>query len=143
MSSILNNIAALGASRQLGISGTGLQQTLLRLTTGRRINSARDDAAGLGISNALGMEIRVAAQGRRNANDGVSYLQTADGILDEVTHLLTRAAELAQQARTGTEGQELYIAGALRPADNRRVDVSGRGPRLRDRGQVLRERGAR
>ena len=102
MASILNNIAALGATRQLGITGRGLQQTIERLTTGRRINRASDDAAGLGISNKLTADIRVAGQGQRNANDGVSYLQVADGVLDEVTNLLTRAAELAEQANTGT-----------------------------------------
>jgi flagellin len=102
MSSILNNISAMGASRQLGISGAGLQQTIQRLTTGKRINAASDDAAGLGISNKLTSDIKISAQGQRNANDGVSYLQTADGVLDEVTNLLTRASELAQQAKTGT-----------------------------------------
>ena len=102
MASILNNVSAIGASRQLGITGSGLQQTIERLTTGKRINRASDDAAGLGISNKLGADIRVASQAKRNANDGVSYLQVADGVLDEVTNLLTRASELAQQAQTGT-----------------------------------------
>jgi flagellin len=102
MASILNNVAALGASRQLGITNLGLQNTIERLTTGRRINKASDDAAGLAISNKLGADIRIANQGKRNANDGVSYLQVADGVLDEVTNLLTRAAELAQQAQSGT-----------------------------------------
>jgi len=102
MASILNNVSALGASRQLGITGSGLEQTIQRLTTGKRINKASDDAAGLGISNKLGADIRIASQAKRNANDGVSYLQVADGVLDEVTSLLTRASELAQQAQTGT-----------------------------------------
>lgn len=102
MASILNNVSALGASRQLGITGSGLQQTIQRLTTGQRINRASDDAAGLGISNKLGADIRIANQGKRNANDAISYLQVADGVLDEVTSLLTRAAELAEQAKTGT-----------------------------------------
>jgi flagellin len=102
MSSILNNVAALGATRQLGITSHGLQQTIQRLTTGRRINRASDDAAGLGISNKLGADIRISAQGQRNANDAVSYLQVADGVMDEVTNLLTRASELAEQAKTGT-----------------------------------------
>jgi len=102
MASILNNISALGASRQIQATGMGLQQTIERLTTGRRINRASDDAAGLGISNKLGADIRIANQGKRNANDGISYLQVADGVLDEVTNLLTRAAELAEQAKTGT-----------------------------------------
>jgi len=102
MASILNNVSALGASRQLGVTGLGLQKTIQRLTTGSRINTASDDAAGLAISNKLGADIRVATQGQRNSNDAISYLQVADGVLDNVTNLLTRAAELAQQAQTGT-----------------------------------------
>ncbi len=102
MASILNNIGALGASRQLGITNTGLQQTIQRLTTGSRINKASDDAAGLAISNKLNADIKVAGQGQRNANDAVSYLQVGDGVLDTVTNLLTRAAQLAQQSQTGT-----------------------------------------
>jgi flagellin len=102
MSSILNNISALGASRQLGITGGNLANTIERLTTGKRINKASDDAAGLAIGNKLGADIKIAGQAQRNANDGVSYLQTADGALDQVTSLLTRAAQLAQQAQTGT-----------------------------------------
>lgn len=100
--SILNNISALSASRTLGITQSGLDKTIGRLTTGMRINKAQDDAAGLAISNRLGADIRVSAQARRNAYDGISYLQVADGALDEVTNLLTRASELAEQARTGT-----------------------------------------
>lgn len=102
MPSILNNIGALGASRQLGITNQGLQQTIERLTTGKRINNASDDAAGLAISNKLGADIKIAGQAQRNTNDGTSYLQVADGVLDTVTNLLTRAAQLAQQAQTGT-----------------------------------------
>jgi len=102
MSSILNNISALSASRQLGLNGVNLQQTIQRLTTGKRINQASDDAAGLAIGNKLGADIKIAGQAQRNANDGVSYLQVADGALDQVTQLLTRASQLAQQAQTGT-----------------------------------------
>ncbi|MCL1893900.1 MAG: hypothetical protein FWG02_06675 [Holophagaceae bacterium] len=100
--SILNNISALGASRQLGITSMGLEKTIQRLTTGKRINMAADDAAGLAISNKIGADIRIANQGRRNAYDGVAMSQVADGVLEEVTSLLTRAAELAEQAATGT-----------------------------------------
>jgi flagellin len=100
--SILNNISAIAASRQLGITQSGLDQTIQRLTTGRRINKASDDAAGLAISNRLGADIRVSVQARRNALDGIAYLAVADGSLEEVTQLLTRGAELAQQAKTGT-----------------------------------------
>jgi flagellin len=100
--SILNNISAISASRNLGITGQGMDRTIGRLTTGKRINQASDDAAGLAIANKLGADIRVAAQARRNAFDGVNMLQVADGVLDEVTNLLTRAIELTEQARTGT-----------------------------------------
>jgi len=102
MVSILTNTAALGASRQLGITSRGLEQAIGRLTTGQRINRASDDAAGLGISNRLGVDIRTNQQGRRNTNDGISTLQVADGVLDEVTALLTRGVELAEQSSTGT-----------------------------------------
>lgn len=106
MASILNNVSALGASRQLGVTNMGLQKTIERLTTGKRINRASDDAAGLAIANQLGADVRIASQGRRNANDGISILQTADGVLEEVTSLLTRAAELAQQAQGTTSGAD-------------------------------------
>jgi flagellin len=100
--SILNNISAINASRTLGITGQGMDKTIGRLTTGMRINKASDDAAGLAISNRLGADIRISAQARRNAYDGIAYLAVADGALEEVTQLLTRAAELTQQAATGT-----------------------------------------
>jgi flagellin len=106
MGSILNNVSALTASRQLGVTGLGLNQAIERLTTGKRINRASDDAAGLAISSRIGADIRVAAQGRRNANDGVSYLQVADGATEEITTLLTRAAELAEQAASSTSGAD-------------------------------------
>jgi len=102
MTTILHNTPAIKASRQLGITGRGLDKTIERMTTGLRINRAADDAAGLAISNKLGADIRIAGQGRRNANDGISYLQVADGVLEEVTSLLTRAMELTEQAKTGT-----------------------------------------
>jgi flagellin len=102
MSSILNNISAMGASRQLGLTAAGLNKTIERLTSGKRINHASDDAAGLGISNQLQSEVRVNNQAQRNANDGVSLLQVADGALDTITSLLQRKAELSQQATTGT-----------------------------------------
>ena len=102
MGSILNNLSAMAASRQLTITGQNLQNTITQLTTGKRINTAADDPAGLAIANKLGADIKIAGQAQRNANDGVSYMQVADGALDEVTNLLTRAAQLAQQAQTGT-----------------------------------------
>ncbi len=102
MASILNNVGALGATRRLLATGMGLERSLQRLTSGRRLNDAVDDAAGLAISTSLATATRIAIQGRRNAHDAISYLQVADGALDELTRMLSRAAELTQQARTGT-----------------------------------------
>ena len=104
--SILNNVSALTASRQMGITQSGLEKTIQRLTTGKRINQASDDAAGLAISNRLGADVRISAQAKRNAQDGIAYMAVADGALDEVTSLLTRAAELAEQAATGTINED-------------------------------------
>lgn len=106
--SILNNIAALGASYQLGVTNVGLQSTITRLTTGKRINKASDDASGLVIANGLKASTLVSAQGQANANNLLSTLQTADGTLSEATNLLTRAAELAQEAQgSGANGNAL------------------------------------
>ncbi len=110
MTSILSNIAAQSASRQLNSKSSGLQKTIQRLTTGKPVSSASDedadDTAGLTTSSKLGADARIAAQGRRNANDGLAILQTADGVLDEVTNLLTRAADLAKQATSDTSGAD-------------------------------------
>lgn len=102
MASILNNIVSLTASRNLASSQKALNRTINRLSTGLRINRASDDAAGLQISNNLRADIRIMGQARRNANDGVGVIQIADGVLEEATNLLTRAAELAEQAASGT-----------------------------------------
>jgi len=102
MTSVLNNIASLNSKRNLATSQKGLNKTINRLSTGLRINSASDDAAGLQISNNLRADIRILNQGRRNANDGIGIIQVADGVLEEVTDQLTRAAELAEQAASGT-----------------------------------------
>jgi len=108
MPSILNNIAALGASNQLNITNTGMQSTIQRLTTGKRINMASDDASGLVIANTLTSQTLVDGQAESNANNLLSSLQTDDGTLNEATNLLTRAAELAQEAQaTGAEATPL------------------------------------
>lgn len=99
VTSILNNVAALGASYQLGITGTGLKDTITALTTGKRINQASDDASGLVIANGLTADTQIDVQGQANANNMLSTLQTQDGTLNEATNLLTRAAELAQEAQ--------------------------------------------
>jgi flagellin len=108
VTSILNNIAALGASYELGITGTGMQDTIQRLTTGKRINQASDDASGLVIANNLTSSTQIDVQGQANANNLLSSLQTQDGTLNEATSLLTRAAELAQEAQgSGADGTAL------------------------------------
>ena len=114
MASILNNIAALGATRQLGITNVGMQKTIERLTSGKRINRANDDASGLVTANALSYDIRVAAQGRRNANDGLNTLQTQDGYLEEATNLALRAAELEAKGSTPeTDAEVLSLQKAM------------------------------
>jgi flagellin len=99
MSLVINtNISALTAQRSLGVAQTGLQKAIQRLSTGLRINGAVDDAAGLAISDRLTAQINGLNQAVRNANDGVSALQTADGSLNAVSDLLQRARELAVQS---------------------------------------------
>lgn len=102
MASILNNIASLRATRNLGLSEIGLNRTINRLTTGERINDAADDAAGLQISSNLRADIRILNQARRNANDANGRIAIAEGVMEEAVNILTRAAELAEQAASGT-----------------------------------------
>ena len=98
---INTNIAALNSQRQLVQSGNDMQQAMERLSSGRRVNTARDDAAGLAISNRQTSQIRGLNQAIRNANDGVSLIQTAEGALDETTNILQRMRELAIQSANG------------------------------------------
>ncbi len=102
MALIINsNIASLNAQRQLLNSGADLDQASERLASGRRINSAADDAAGLAISNRQTSQVRGLEQGIRNANDGISLIQTAEGALDETTNILQRIRELSIQSSNG------------------------------------------
>ncbi len=98
---INTNVASLNAQRQLVKSGSEMQQAMERLASGRRINTARDDAAGLAISNRQTSQIRGLDQAIRNANDGISLIQTAEGALDEVTNILQRMRELSIQSANG------------------------------------------
>ncbi len=100
--SILNNIASLAAQNQLQITGQNLQKTLFRLSSGSRINSGADDAAGLAIADGLRANVSALTQSARNATDGVGKLQVADGALSQVTDLLNRAVTLATESSTGT-----------------------------------------
>jgi flagellin len=100
--SILNNIPSLQAENQLQQTNAGLQKTLFRLSSGSRINSGADDAAGLAIADGLQANISALNQSASNANDGVGQLQVADGSLNQVTSLLNRAVTLATESATGT-----------------------------------------
>ena len=95
---INTNIAALNSQRQLSNSQGSLSTAMERLSSGLRINSAKDDAAGLAISDRMTSQIRGMNQASRNLNDGISMLQTAEGALQEVTNLMQRGRELAVQA---------------------------------------------
>src|SRR5438477_10297812 len=100
--SILNNIPSLAAQNNLSITGGNLQKTLFRLSSGSRINTGADDAAGLAIADGLHANITALTQSSRNANDGVGKLQVADGALAQVTTLLNRAVTLATESANGT-----------------------------------------
>src|ERR1039458_1307769 len=100
--SILNNIPSLAAQNQLSITNANLQKTLIQLSSGQRINSGADDAAGLAIADGLSANIAALTQSAQNATDGVSKLQVADGALSQVTSLLDRAITIATESANGT-----------------------------------------
>ena len=102
MSAINTNISALRAANASNSASKMLGSAMERLSTGKRINSAKDDAAGLAIASSMTAQIRGMGQGIRNANDGISLAQTADGALNEVTNMLQRVRELATQSASGT-----------------------------------------
>jgi flagellin len=102
--SIKTNVESLGAQRNLNQTQKSLAANFGRLSSGLRINTAADDAAGLAISERLKSQIRSMSQAERNANDGISLLQTAEGALNENSGLLIRMRELAMQASTDTVG---------------------------------------
>ncbi len=100
--SILNNPASLAAQDALGITNTNLQKALYQLSSGSRINTGADDAAGLAVANGLMANITALTQSAQNASDGVGKLQVADGALAQVTTLLNRAITLATESANGT-----------------------------------------
>lgn len=103
MSMYINtNVSSLNAQRNLTNTNKSLDTSYTRLASGLRINSAKDDAAGLQISNRLTSQINGLDQGNRNANDGISIAQTAEGAMDEVTTMLQRMRTLAQQSANGS-----------------------------------------
>ena len=102
--SVLTNTASMNAQRNLAASQTSLSASIGRLSSGMRINSAGDDAAGLGISENLKANIRSMAQAQRNTNDGVSMSQVAEGAMDDMQGIVSRMRELAVQSSNGTLG---------------------------------------
>ena len=111
MSLIVNtNVSSLNAQRQMMSSSLGLDQAFERLSSGLRINSAADDAAGLQISDRLQSQILGLSQGNRNANDGISLAQTAEGAMEEITSSFQRVRTLASQAANGSNTDEDRLA---------------------------------
>lgn len=107
MPQIINtNIASLNAQRNLNVSQNSLSTALQRLSSGLRINSAKDDAAGLAISERMTAQIRGMNQAARNANDGISLAQTAEGALVEIGNNLQRIRELAVQSANATNSED-------------------------------------
>jgi flagellin len=102
MSVINTNVKSLVAQNALTVNNRNLSKTMEQLSTGKRINGASDDAAGLAISNKMTSQIKGLNQAVRNANDGISMLQTAEGATQEITNMLQRVRELAVQAANDT-----------------------------------------
>ena len=103
---INNNIPALNTHRMLGLTNNGLEKTLEKLSSGKRINKASDDAAGLAISQKMEAQVRGLRQASRNSLDGISLIQTAEGALNEVHAMLQRMRELAVQGANGIYEEE-------------------------------------
>ena len=142
---ILNNIPSLAAENQLTLTNNALSATLQQLSSGSRINTGADDAAGLAIANGLQANVTALTQSVSNANNGVGELQLADGALAQVTTLLNRAVTLATESATGTvsNGQrtalqaeyasilsEINRVGSSTTYNGQAVFQSGSGPNL-------------
>ena len=107
---VSTNVSSLNATRQLFTSNNNLSTAFERLSSGFRINSAKDDAAGLQISNRLTTQVLGLNMAVRNANDGISLAQTAEGAMGEITNSLQRIRVLAVQAQNGINGSSDRLA---------------------------------
>jgi len=126
---VSTNIAAINAQRNLVGSNRGMSKALSQLSSGARINIAADDAAGLAISENMKAQIRSASQAKRNANDGISMVQTAEGGLNEISNIVIRLRELSMQAASDTIGdkEREFVnkeVGALKSEIDRISDVT-------------------
>ena len=112
MATINTNVSALSAQNAMKVNARNMSTTMEQLSTGTRINSAKDDAAGLAIGQNMTAQVRGLNQAVRNLNDGVNLLQTAEGALTETTNMLQRMRELAVQSASGTYSntQRSYLA---------------------------------
>ncbi len=134
--SVLNNLASVDAQRNLFFSNLGLNKTLGRLASGKRIVEAGDDAAGLAIAAGLKADHTALMQAVRNANDGIAIVQIADGALSKLTDMLTRAVTLAEQSASDTVGVNEKVTLDLEYQEllseiNRVIDVANfKGERL-------------
>jgi flagellin len=127
--SVVSNISAVNAQANLAATNLGLQKTLQRLSSGFRINSSGDDAAGLAVANTYRSQVAVLNQGMRNANDGLSTLQIQDGALNNISTLLDRMAVLASQSASASSSVDRAVLDAefqdvLREID-REASVAG------------------
>jgi flagellin len=102
MTVIATNVSAMRAQNASNLANAGLSQAMERLSSGKRINAAKDDAAGLAIATKMTSEIRGLTAARRNSNDGISLAQTAEGALGNISNMLQRMKELATQSANGT-----------------------------------------
>jgi flagellin len=133
---INTNVAALNAGRILRQSTSDLNRSLEKLASGLRINRAADDAAGLAIAEGLRSQVRGAAVAQRNAQDGISLVQTAEGALTETTNALQRIRELAVQAANGTQNDgtrtalNAEVSQLLQQIDDIALDTEFNGVRV-------------
>ena len=123
MTVINTNVASLTSQAAIASNNRGLSKAMQQLSTGRRINSAADDAAGLAISDKLTAQIKGLNQAVRNANDAISMLQTAEGATNEITNMLQRMRELAVQAANDTNGTDERTA-LNNEFDNLRTEIN-------------------
>ena len=103
---INHNMSAMYANRQLGVTGLGLSKDMEKLSSGERINRAGDDASGLAVSEKMRAQIRGLNQASENAQNGISFIQTTEGYLQETTDIMQRIRELAVQASNGIYSDE-------------------------------------
>ena len=128
MTVIGTNISAMRASTASSRAEMGLSQAIERLSTGKRINSASDDAAGLAIATRMTSEVKGLNMAMRNANDGISLAQTAEGGMNEITNMLQRMRELSVQSANGTlsAGDRTNLQAEVTALIGQIGDVSGR-----------------